>query len=1037
MDLQDKLEKFLREYYEPELHKAVKDEHALVVDFSVLDRFDSLLADELLEQPERVLAAFNAAASSVMNMDEKINVRTRNLPESRNIRIRNLRAVHLNRLWAISATIRGASEVKPQIYEAVFECPDCKARISVAQSGKIVQKPSMCECGRRGDFALVEKKMFDVRWLKAQEPFEVTSGEQPGEIGVTLKEDLTTPRMQKKTDPGSNLTIVGILKEVPKHIKGKLGTNMDMILEASHVETSQVEFEELEITPENEMLIKQLAANPNIYEMLRASIAPGIYGFDEIKDAVVLQLFGGQVHVLPDSSRIRGNIHILVTGDPGCLVGDERIVLGNGSIVKIQDLGKTHLQDIDINLLTGEGGKKRDKAKVFHLYRSQPIMEVITESGKSVKGTYNHPLMCLRKENGIVREWKRLDEIKIGDRLAVVTNIPCTITREIETGFKPVARKYGPKFKGKLPERCNENLAAFMGYVLGDGWLDDYEVGFIVAEPEIDILDNLLDISEELFALRLSVVKRKPKPHLISGRLAKGNIELAYATINSSDLAFNLKFLRTKRVPDIIFKSGNKIVASFLRWLYEADGCAFGKGRGNRSVSLKSSRIELLRDVQTLLLRFAIHSRIVGGNNLMIRRGESILKFAKNIGFVSKKKRTKMGQLAESAKSFKFFTSQRSERVAKIIKHAPEDVYDIEVPRSHRFIANGIISHNTGKTQLLKLVSSVVPRGRYVSGTGASGAGLTATVLKNEALGTWMLEAGALILCNKGLIAIDEFDKMNRDDQIAMHEATSVETVSIAKASIVATLPAQTAVLAGANPKLGRFDPYMSIGEQIQIPETLLSRFDLKFALRDQPNKAQDEQLADHIITSRTKPDKISPPIPTGFLRKYIAYAKQIISMELSEEAAGMLKNFYVDMRNRYASSEKSAVAITLRQYEALIRLAEASARIRLDTVVRVQDAERAIRLMMASLMQLGYDMETQTFDVDRLEGGVTSSKRTRMNKLLKILEDLQKDYKEVAIDDLKAEAENQGIEDADRIIEELDKLGMIIYPKPGFIRKI
>ena len=660
MDLQEKFEKFLREHYDSELRKAVKDEKALVVDFSVLDRFDPLLADELLEQPERVLAIFNAAASSVMNSDERINVRVRNLPESRNIRIRNLRAVHLNRLWTINATIRGASEVKPQIYEAIFECPDCKAKISVQQSTKLVQKPSMCECGRRGDFNLIEKKMFDVRWLKAQEPFEVTSGEQPGEIGATLKEDLTTPRMQKKTDPGSNLTIVGILKEVPKHIKGKLGTNMDMILEANHVETSQVEFEELDITPEDERQIKELASNPNVYDMLRASIAPGIYGFDDIKDSFVLQLFGGQVHVLPDGSRTRGNIHILVTGDP-----------------------------------------------------------------------------------------------------------------------------------------------------------------------------------------------------------------------------------------------------------------------------------------------------------------------------------------------------------------------------------------SVGKTQLLKLVSSVVPRGRYVSGTGASGAGLTATVTKNEALGTWMLEAGALILCNKGLIAIDEFDKMNRDDQIAMHEATSVETVSIAKASIVATLPAQTAVLAGANPKLGRFDPYMSIGEQINIPEPLLSRFDLKFALRDQPNRIQDEQLAEHIITSRTHPEKIEPPISMNLFRKYIAYAKHITSMELSDETANMLKNFYVDMRNRYASSEKSAVSITLRQYEALIRLAEASARARLDTVVRIQDGERAIRLMMASLMQLGYDMETQTFDVDRLEGGVTSSKRNKMLRVLKILEDLQKESKEVAIDDLKAEAENQGVEDIEEIIEKLDKEGMVIYPRPGFIRKI
>ncbi|HLD38960.1 MAG TPA: minichromosome maintenance protein MCM [archaeon] len=660
MDLQEKLEKFLREYYYPELVKSLKEERSLTVDFSNLDRYDAILADELLENPERVLSVFNVAAASTASTDEKINIRIRNLPESRNIRIRNLRAVHLGRLWSIDTTIKAASEVKPQIYEAIFECPDCKTKINVLQTGKIVQKPAVCECGRRGDFNLVDKKMFDIRWLKAIEPFEITTGEQPGEITVLLKEDLTTPKMQKKTDPGSNLKIVGIVKEIPKHIKGKLSTNMDTFIETNHVETSQVEFEELEITPENEKQIRDLSTNPNVYDMLRASIAPGIFALDDIKDSVILQLFGGLVHVLPDGSRVRGNIHILITGDPG-----------------------------------------------------------------------------------------------------------------------------------------------------------------------------------------------------------------------------------------------------------------------------------------------------------------------------------------------------------------------------------------VGKTQLLKLVSAAVPRGRYVSGTGASGAGLTATVVKNEAIGGWVLEAGALILCNKGLIAIDEFDKMNRDDQIAMHEATSVETVSIAKASIVATLPAQTAVLAGANPKFGRFDPYTSIGEQIQIPETLLSRFDLKFALRDIPDRTVDEQLASHIIISRTRPDMIEPPISMNLLRKYIAYARQINSMELSEEASGMLKNFYVDMRNRYGSTEKQSISITLRQYEALIRLAEASAKVRLDNTIRKEDAERAIRLMMASLKQLGYDIETQTFDVDMLEGGVTASKRTKLLRVLKILDDLQKESKEVAIDDLKAEAENQGVADVDEVISRLEKEGMIIYPRPGFIRKI
>lgn len=1038
MNLADRFDEFLRERYYVALDKASREEAALIVDFNDVDRFDPIIADQLLEMPEKVLQAFNEAAQRLSEADYKINVRVRNLPERRSVRIRNLRAKHMGKFLWIDAIIKSASEVRPQIYEAIFECPDCMTKLTVLQETNIVQKPTVCTCGRRGDFKLVDKKMFDIRWLVGVEPFEITTGERPGEIGIFLKEDLTTPRMQKKTDPGNKLKIMGVLKELPKRIKGKLSTKMDMYIDANHVEPSDTEFEELDITPEDENRIRELAADPGVYEHLKASIAPGIYGFDEIKEAILLQLFGGIAHTLPDGSRIRGNIHILITGDPGCLVGDERVVLGNGTIVKMRDIGREHLQSINLSILTGEGGKKRDKATVFHCYKKQPVLEVITESGKSIKGTHNHPLLCIRNEGaGLVREWKRLDEIKMGDRLAVVTSIPCTVIRHRETGFAPATRTYGPKFKGKLPNYVNEDLAAFMGYVLGDGWVRRYEVGFIVAESEHDLLEKLAKMSEMMFAIRPSVTNRLIKPGFFGKRLINRKQRLTYAALYSKDIAHNLSFLRTKRVPDSILRSGNKIVASFLRWLYEADGSVFDKGRGNRSISLKSSNLELLRDVQLLLLRFAIHSRIVSNNNLMIRRGESILKFARHIGFASEKKRTKLAQLAKSAENFKRFTSQRSERVVRIINHPPEDVYDVEVPASNRFIANGIISHNTGKSQMLKLVSTVVPRGRYVSGSGVSGAGLTATVVKNEAIGGWVLEAGALILCNKGLIAIDEFDKMNRDDQIAMHEATSIETVSIAKASIVATLPAQTAVLAGANPKLGRFDRYLPIAEQIQIPETLLSRFDLKFALLDRPDKAQDERLAEHIIMSRTTPEIIQPPVEVPMLRKYIAYAKQITSIELLPEAANELKNFYVDMRNRYTGEAVQTISITLRQYEALLRLAEASSKIRLDTKIRMEDAERAIRLMTYSLTQLGVDMETGRIDIDKLESGITASRRRKMTTILEIIETMQKETRDVAIEDVTAEAESRGINGADEIIEKLKQEGTVFEPKPGFIRKV
>ncbi|MCD6557761.1 MAG: minichromosome maintenance protein MCM [Candidatus Aenigmarchaeota archaeon] len=667
MDIKARFEEFLKSNYYNELLKLCQEgKTSLVIDFSLLDRFDPLIADQLLEEPEKTFEEFQEAVKNI-DLPEytEINIRVKNLPERRNIRIRNLRSKHIDKLYCIDGIVKSASEVKPQIYSTVYKCPDCGALIEVEQVGKILRKPNFCECGRKSGFDLVEKKMVDIRWLRINEPFEITTGERPGEIAVFLKGDLTTPEMQRKTDPGNRIKIVGVVKELPIKIGGKEATKRDIYIDVNYVEPSDIEYEELEITPEDEKKIKEFASDPMIFEKLMHSIAPTIYGFDEIKEAIVLQMFGGVPHQMPDGTRVRGNIHILITGDPG-----------------------------------------------------------------------------------------------------------------------------------------------------------------------------------------------------------------------------------------------------------------------------------------------------------------------------------------------------------------------------------------TGKSQILKLVSDVIPRGKYVSGKGVTGAGLTASVRKEEELtGGWVLEAGALVLANKGLISIDEFDKMNKDDQIAMHEAMSLETISIAKASITATLPSQTAVLAAANPKFGRFDPMQPIVKQIDIPQTLMSRFDLKFALRDKPDRAKDRELAEHILTSRMSPETTIPTIPVPFLRKYLAYAKmKCTKIRLTEEASKVLRDFYVDMRNRYAGEETATVPITLRQYEALIRMAEASAKVRLSDHVTVEDAQRAIKIMKFSLRQLGYEPETGRIDIDRIESGITTSQRNKIRAVLEIIDSLHEEGRGVSIEDIKAEAsEKHGMSDSDvlEIIDRLKRDGTVFEPRSGYIRKV
>src|SRR5206468_12586153 len=213
-----------------------------------------------------------------------------------------------------------------------------------------------------------------------------------------------------------------------------------------------------------------------------------------------------------------------------------------------------------------------------------------------------------------------------------------------------------------------------MGYVLGDGWVQRYRVGFTVADGEKDILKTLCNISFKLFGINPKVSSRKGPNR---------NVQLSEGVIHSQDVAYNLATLKNKRVPALILRSGDSVVSPFLRWLYEADGTVFSSKRGCGAIGLKAKNIELLRDVQILLLRFGIHSRIIE-NALLTRRGESILKFARKIGFASNKKRIRLANLEARAKRLRRLTGQRNERIVAIYNREPADVYDIEIPRTHR-----------------------------------------------------------------------------------------------------------------------------------------------------------------------------------------------------------------------------------------------------------------------------------------------------------------------------------------------------------------
>ncbi len=345
----------------------------------------------------------------------------------------------------------------------------------------------------------------------------------------------------------------------------------------------------------------------------------------------------------------------------------------------------------------------------------------------------------------------------------------------------------------------------------------------------------------------------------------------------------------------------------------------------------------------------------------------------------------------------------------------------------------------TAKSQLLQYISAIAPRGLYTSGRGTTAAGLTAAVLRERG-GGMTLEAGALVLADKGVACIDEIDKMRPEDRVAIHEAMEQHTVSVAKGGIVATLNARTAILAAANPSLGRYDPYKTVTENINLPVTILSRFDLIFVLKDIPEKELDEKMSTHILEiHRRGTVPIETPIPSNLLRKYISYARNIRPV-LSDGALQRLKEFYLEMREVTEKIEGSPIAITARQLESLVRLAEARARIALKKEVSVEDAEAAIVIMNKSLEEVGIDISTHMRDIDVIMVGKPKSMQ---DKLRLILDEIVAMSKETGMVDKKLLVETLfdkykiEIIESQKLIGRLIRDGTIYERRPGFLSKV
>jgi len=1247
----ERWEDFLKRYCWNELiemSNSYPEKRSLFVKFSDMDIYDPNLADMLLEDPDVAIAS---ATHALREMDiptgvtlDKANLRIIKL--LRRVKIRDIRSNDIGKLVSIEGLVTKATEVRPRVVEAVFECPFCGHIFSLEQSGRQFKEPRECEresggCGRKVQHfkLLVDKcKFANAQKIRLQEsPEELRGGELPQAIDVNLEDDISG-----EVSPGDRIVVTGILRSYQRTTQFGKTPFFDIYLDGNSLEIMEEEFEEIEITEEDEREIMELKNQPDVYEKLIRSIAPSIYGYEEIKEAMVLQLFAGIPKELPDETRVRGDIHLLLVGDPGvakCVSGDTKILLSDGSLQDIRTIvdGEASkkisgsvddgvyietnhdLVSLDLNAKTvlSKGDLLWKRVTTPKMYR------IATSSGKEIKVTPTHPFFVCG-EGAYLRK-KKAEDLKEGEFIATPRKIDVFgIPQPLNINYRWSRARNAVRLK--LSSHTTPEFWRFVGLFIAEGYLESrMQNGY--PQCTAFFTNNSSQLLEEYqtFAKKLGL-----NPSIRNSHKGKSAKEINISGIEFGSFIENLGAggpSEAKTVPELLFKCSTGEIAAFLSALFDGDGTVSAE---DRKIGITSASGKLVSQVQHLLLRFGIHSQLhptlsKATNSphpkkkeyyrLMIT-GEDVPRFKSEIGFTVVEKSERLEKICNSSSlyntnvdvipnissllkeiriklrltqfecgihrssyqhyergdrnpsrsSLNRMVQQLEKRLSHLAKvreqlpssnwqdlrkirnllHLPqheissslefsqtllsqyelgkigsakikpkkncvdvtknkvieallkyidemedaielvsalkaivnsdifwdmieriedfvsedEFVYDIQVPVYHNFVANDIYIHNS---QLLTYLVKLAPRGLYTGGKSSTSAGLTAAAVRDEfGEGRWTLEAGALVLADKGIAAVDEIDKMKKEDRDALHEAMEQQTVSIAKAGIVARLNSRCSLLAAANPKYGRFDKYTPIAEQINMPPTLMSRFDLIFTMMDRPNEEMDTKTAEHILETHYAGELIArsenigkveegekehfeeamqimePAVSPELMRKYVAWSKRNVFPVMTKKAKNKFRDFYIGLRRQGYEDEDAPVPVTARQLEALIRLGEARARTRLSDKITAEDAERVINVVIYCLKHVFVDPETGKLDTDWITVGTTKTRRDRARSIRDIIKELEKEYgDEVPIEEVLDLAEEEGMEreKAEDIIEVMKRDGILFAPGSGVIK--
>jgi replicative DNA helicase Mcm len=1166
------------DFHKKELGESLRKGNSVIfLDFMKLTEFSNVISDEILANPEETLRLIEIAIEE-SGLVKNVRVRLQNIPDSVAIKIRNIRSKHLNELITIEGIIRQASDVRPQVVNARFECPSCGTVISVLQIEKKFREPTRCSCGRRGGFRLLSKEMVDTQRLVVEEsPENLTGGEQPKRLNIFVKEDLVEPRMEEKTTPGARIKVIGILKEVPVPLStGGMSTRFELAIEANNIIPMEETFEELDINEEDEKQIQELAQDPQIYEKLASSVSPSVWGYEEIKKSLVLQLFGGVQTKRADGSKSRGDIHILLIGDPGVaksvtlgymasispkgryvvgksasgagltatVVRDEYLkgwsleagamVLAHKGLVCIDELEKMDPQDRsamheameqqcyskDLELVFSDGSRKKIGNFVDELMEKNKEKiekgincEILPFYGTEKILTTDFESIYPVKIKNVTRHIapKKLIRIKLnnGREITVTPEHPCWITRNGEIKTIPAINlKEGEMFPipselsiegseqifSQEPFVNGPELCKLIGYHITDGCYElnrQKKNGIQFWNNDIDLINDYCNAISSIFGIKPLITKRN---HQYSARV----ISMKIAGF-MKDLEGNLMEKgKTKSIPEKIMKCRNEDLAFLLKAAFDGDGTVVNVKRGGCRITLVTENIRFADQISELLLRFGILSSIFKDKNVFrvdISGHENLIKFYQNIGFLSEKKRIRLKNYLAKEKTYRSIVdvipnvSIEVREILRKLKITDKEIgnqIEVKFNKHRKFLKKIIIIiENKLKTvleeeEILKKDTNSIILGKIRKNLGISALSMAKKLNKSsyvllksekenieikgykeklrEEIKEMLSTIGKLREIKKlafGKIRwskVKEVAIIENKDEKWVYDITVEPThsfisnnmvlhnsVTISKANVQASLRAETSVLAAANPKFGRFDPYQPIAQQIDLPPTLINRFDIIFTLRDLPDKSKDERIAMHVLQEH-KTEVVETFIPVALFRKYIAYAKQRIKPRLTDEAIMELKRFYVDLRNAPVSSDAGnrPIPISARQLTALVRMSEAAAKIRLSTEVTSKDAQIAIELMKYYLMQVGYDYESKTFDIDRISTSMGSSQRSKIFLVRDTISSLEEKMgKLIPMEELENVLEGKLTkEEISDAITKLKSSGDIFNPRRGYIQK-